>query len=622
MVSKIGSGFRNLKTLTKVMLGFAAVGVIIVVVGLVGVMGLQQVGNQLRIVYENSTVSLANLGIMSSNLGLYHDGVLRAGRVSGKAEFENTRRALPALKRKTLEPFEAYASGRLGASGSSAQEQQQVQALQEALQAYFASTTRALSALENSFAPGLTEEQRTMLWDVGWRGLSAEVAGNYSVATLQVGTLLNTVREIAQQLNETGQAVAENRTRMMIAGALVAIVLGLGIGYLLATSISRSVTHIAQVAKQAAAGHLKARAHLDSRDELGQMGIAFNTMLDRITTLVQTEEERDTLQKRLREFLGFVSEVSKGDLTKRGEVTEDMFGNLADAFNLMVDRFSQLMKQVKTAADRVNESAESLRNTSSQMSETAQQQTGESQRTLDAVEGLTQSMRQVSESAEASSGSARQTLGATERGSSALQDTLRDMQGIREAVQRLSKQVKSLGDRSLEISQIVSTIKDLASQTNLLALNAAIEAAGAGEAGARFAVVADEVHKLAESSTQATHQIANLVKVIQTETQDVVLAMERETQAVETGSASALRTGDIFKEISDIAQRSSELAEAIALSAKQQTSSTETVAESIWEFNSGAHKTQKAAEETRLTVEEMAKLAAGLTATVGKFKLN
>ncbi|NUQ01879.1 MAG: aldo/keto reductase, partial [Armatimonadetes bacterium] len=61
-------------------------------------------------------------------------------------------------------------------------------------------------------------------------------------------------------------------------------------------------------------------------------------------------------------------------------------------------------------------------------------------------------------------------------------ETVRDMQSIRSAVQRMAKQVKGLGDRSLEISQIVSTIRDIANQTNLLALNAAIEAAGAGEA--------------------------------------------------------------------------------------------------------------------------------------------
>jgi twitching motility protein PilJ len=351
------------------------------------------------------------------------------------------------------------------------------------------------------------------------------------------------------------------------------------------------------------------------------MAGSFNAMLDRITALVTSESERDDMQKRLMSFLVLVSDVGKGDLTKRGEVTADMFGNLADGFNLMVTRFGQLLKQVRESAERVNMSAGTLRDGAGRMAGTAKKQADESTKTLSAVEQLSSSMRQVSATAGASSESANQVLQATERGRVAVQETVQDMQSIRSSVQRMSKQVKALGDRSLEISQIVSTIRDIASQTNLLALNAAIEAAGAGEAGARFAVVADQVRKLAESSTGATREIAELVKVIQTETQEAVVAMEHETQAVEAGSASALRTGEVFKEISGIAQRSSELAQTIASAAVSQTASTDQVGRSIKEFAGGTLETQKATDSARVTVEDMAKLAEGLTSSVAQFKL-
>ena len=113
------------------------------------------------------------------------------------------------------------------------------------------------------------------------------------------------------------------------------------------------------------------------------MATAFNSMLDRITTLVQTEGERDQMQRQLMQFLALVSDVGKGDLTKRGTVTEDMFGNLADAFNLMLDRFGKLLRQVKEAAERVNSSAGNLRDTSGQMAGTAKHQAEESVRALE-----------------------------------------------------------------------------------------------------------------------------------------------------------------------------------------------------------------------------------------------
>ncbi|MBD0306009.1 MAG: methyl-accepting chemotaxis protein [Nitrospiraceae bacterium] len=429
------------------------------------------------------------------------------------------------------------------------------------------------------------------------------------------------IRAVAGDINEDGQALARRSTLVLTFGGFIAVALGLTIGYLMAQFFSRSVIHIADVATQAASGRLQARAKLDTHDELGQMATAFNAMPDRITALVQTEDKRNLMQRRLMNFLVLVSDVSKGDLTKRGEVTADMFGNLSDAFNLMLDRFGKLLRQVKEAAERVNYSAGALRDTSGQMAGTARHQAEESVRTLTSVEGLAVSMRQVAQTAGASSESAKQVLTATERGRVAVQETVQDMQNIRGAVQRMSKQVKGLGDRSLEISQIVSTIRDIASQTNLLALNAAIEAAGAGEAGARFAVVADQVRKLAENSTQATREIADLVKMIQTETQDAVVAMEQETQAVEAGSASALRTGDVFKEISKIAERSAELAQVIANAAIEQTQSTETVGRSIKDFTGGAVATQKATDSARVTVEEMAKLAESLTGSVAQFKI-
>lgn len=612
---------KNLKALHKIILGFSTIIVGMMVIGFIGLMGLTTLKNQLRSLYAESTVGVSQVAVSGMHFSLYHNALLSAADQKHKEALDKAITPLAELKRQTMTPLEAYRPSATHETADGRRDGQELDVLLSTLRDYFASAERAVGALNDSFDLSLSDAQRQSMRELGATVLSTDVALWHGRSTWRFQWVAQLMQDLAGELNESGQRMAAYFTNVMLGVAVMTILLALALGYVLARSIVGDIIHVADVATQAVAGNLQARASLESDDEVGHMAKALNVMLDRITALVSTEEERDRMQKQLMQFLVLVSDVGKGDLTKRGEVTADMFGNLADGFNLMIQRFSQLMKHVRQAAERVNTAASKLKDNAGQMAGTAKRQAEESIKALSAVEQLASSMRQVTGTAGASSEAASQVLKATEDGRLAVQQTVQDMQRIQVAVQRMSKQVKGLGDRSLEISQIVSTIRDIANQTNLLALNAAIEAAGAGEAGARFAVVADQVRKLAESSTQATREIADLVKVIQSETRHAVVAMEQETQTVEAGSASALRTGDVFKEISTIAQRSAELARSIAAAAADQTVSTEQVRRSIKDFTGGAVETQKATDSTRATVEDMATLAEGLTTSVSQFKL-
>ena len=612
----------NLTTRTKLLASFGLVSLVIFAMATFGVLTLRQLSVASQAVYVDYTVPLADFAEMGSALTNHHQILINMTNITKHADFVSEFKRLAPYREKVNRVLADYEATVFRISRSGRDEEKDFAILKPAIEQYFKEAEGALSALADSFGKSLTPAQAENLRDLGILALRVNLQQPFDQVIARHHEQVLDLEDVAKDLNEDAQSTAFNGTVSLIIGGLVAVVVGLGIGYWIAQFFAKNLGHIAQVAQLAAGGNYQSRAKITTKEEIGQMATAFNTMLDRIiTSLKTTESERDDMQKRLMVFLVLVSEVGKGDLTKRGEVTADMFGNLADGFNLMTQRFGQLMKQVREAAERVNKSAVTLRDSANQMAGTAKQQADESVKTLSAVDQLASSMRQVSATAGASSESAKQVLHATEQGRLAVQETVQDMQNIRSAVQRMSKQVKALGDRSLEISTIVSTIRDIANQTNLLALNAAIEAAGAGEAGVRFAVVADQVRKLAESSTQATREIADLVKVIQTETQDTVVAMEQETQAVEAGSASALRTGEVFNEISGIAQRSSELAQTIASAAVNQTASTDQVGRSLKEFAGGAVATQKATDSARATVEDMAKLAEGLTSSVAQFKL-
>ncbi len=615
------SPVHNLTTRTKLLASFGFVSSIVVALAVVAVLTLQQLSAVSQTVYTEYTVPLADFAEMGGALTSHHQILTNMTSITNLPDIVSESKRLTPYREKVNRVITDYAATVLRLSRSGRNEAKDLATLKAAVEQYFMDAEGGLSALVDSFGKNLTTAQAENMRELGVLALRVNLQRPFDQVITRQREQVLSMQAAAKNLNEETQDIVSNATTNLIVGGAVAVIFGLGIGYGMAHFFSKNLVHIAQVAQSAASGNFQARANITSKDEFGQLAASFNAMLDRNTTLMTSEFERDEMQKRLMGFLVLVSDVGKGDLTKRGDVTADVFGNMADGFNLMIQRFAQLMKEVREAAVRVNQSAGVLRDNANQMTTTTKQQADESVKTLDAVEQLSLQMRQVAETASASSESAKQVLEATERGRVAVQATVQDMQGIRSSVKRMSKQVKALGDRSVEISQSVSTIRDIANQTNLLALNAAIEAAGAGEAGVRFAVVADQVRRLAESSTQATRDIADIVKVIQTETHDAVVAMDQETQAVEAGSSSALRMDEVFKEISGIAQRSSELAQTIASSAVNQTVSTDKVGRSIKDFADGAVETQKATDSARMTVEDMAKLAEGLTSSVSQFKL-
>ena len=124
------------------------------------------------------------------------------------------------------------------------------------------------------------------------------------------------------------------------------------------------------------------------------------------------------------------------------------------------------------------------------------------------------------------------------------------MRSIATAVSDTSHTVSLLGEDSHRISQIVTVIDEIARKTNLLALNAAIEAARAGEQGRDFAVVAGEVRRLAESTAQATGEIAGMIQGIQDRTRTAIASMESGTGTVEQGVATTNQAGESLQHAS------------------------------------------------------------------------
>jgi len=410
-------------------------------------------------------------------------------------------------------------------------------------------------------------------------------------------------------------------TRLAFISGFVAILAAAGLAVLVTRTLTVQIRHIMGLFSQIGVGNFEARAEVTSGDELGTLTTSLNAMLDSTLALIQTREERDAMQAAVVKLLDEVSGVAEGDLTAEAEVTADATGAIADSFNFMIAQLREIVSGVQNATLQVSSSANEIQATAEHLAQGSESQAMQISDAAAAIEEMAVSIQQVSENATLSATVGEQALTNAQQGTKSVHDTMEGMNRIRDQVQETAKRIKRLGESSQEIGEIVQLIDDIADRTSILALNASIQAAMAGEAGRGFAVVAEEVERLAERSTEATKQIASLVRAIQNETSEAVSAMEDATRDVVEGSALAEQAGQALGEIEAVSNRLAELIQSISLASKQQARGSETLAKSMDEIAEVTQQTAAGTRQAAVSISTMASLADELRGSVSTFQL-
>jgi methyl-accepting chemotaxis protein len=432
---------------------------------------------------------------------------------------------------------------------------------------------------------------------------------------------------LVQQQEQVSEAAAAGASAYVtgiwvtiVAGLLIFAVSGI-LGYL----ITRSITLPLRSAVESAKGIAQGRFEITASEELGQVAQAFSGVQ---TALVETrelkakvEKDNEELQANIMELLKVVAEASDGNLTVRAPITAGALGNVADAFNTLLESLQTLLSEVRTQIGRTNDVVESIRDLSRKMASGATHQSRELDSASQLVQRMSADIERVSERAGVAAAAAKRTEESAHEGTQAVHNVISGMDQLRANVQAGAKKMKNLGDRSMEITSIVSTISRISEQTNMLALNAAIEAARAGEHGRGFSVVAEEVRKLAERTAGATQEIDKLVKSIHLETNETVDAIEQQTQVVEQESALVGQAGESLMKIRQVSGESATVVVDISNVARQQAEGTGHVVKTMGQISAIARSTQEGAEGTVATVTQLATLSNQLRESVNRFKV-
>lgn len=395
----------------------------------------------------------------------------------------------------------------------------------------------------------------------------------------QVETTGWTVINIVDQ-NELFSSV--NKVMMFILIIAVILVVGLSRAiYKISNKLLNPIDDICIFADKVSQGNLSELIEIKSDDEIGKVAEAFNNTI-----------------KNLRDYISEIDKtldnVAKGnfDINIEYEYKGD-FINIKKSLINIISSMNETFKEIKEATVQVKGGSEQVASTAQTLSQGAAEQAS-------GIEELTASIGEINEEVQNSANNAKDT-------NKIAYDLGEQIQGSNEKMKEMLYAMNEIENSSRNIKEVITTIDSIAEQTNLLALNAAIEAARAGEAGKGFAVVAEEVRKLAEESSKAVKNTAELI--------------EGSMKSVENGKVIADTTAMSLVEVVDYTKNVVELVDNITKSLEEQALSIKQINGGIDQIADVVQSNSAISEESAAASEELSAQAENLENMINRFKL-
>ncbi len=331
-----------------------------------------------------------------------------------------------------------------------------------------------------------------------------------------------------------------------------------------------------------------------------------------------------SITRPLNRTVGALRDIAEGEgnLTARIESSSrDEIGDLGRAFNTFVEKIQALVGQVAHSTEELGGAAQRIAGITAETHTGAGQQQNESEQLATAITEMAAAAEEVARHAADAAAAAGNADEASDSGRQVVAQTTDAVERLAHEVAAASEVMDRLGENSERIGEILDVIQNIAEQTNLLALNAAIEAARAGEQGRGFAVVAEEVRSLAARTQEATGQIHGMIETLQHGTREAVEAIGKSAREAHGVAEQAGQARSSLDHITSAVTAISDMNSQIATAATEQSSVAEEINRNIATISQVADQTAASTQQLESASRQLGELSARLRELIGHFRI-
>ena len=560
---------KNLKVSQKLMVSFLLVVILTAIVGVIGIVGMTTLSNADEEMYENNARPMGDIAVMYDLLSTQR--ICAANMViflESDPQFSQDEEVSLAEKEAQFEAALKDYSGRL----SNDEEREIYNNIESS---YYNEFAACKQNVKDAVASGDAAAMASAIKELD--SVGSDVSGYLDEANALNNTL-------ASEKVEANKALSLRMTVLLIIVVAVAVVASVVLAVYISSLISKPLSAMAQALDQiGTTGNLalpgdvaqSAQECVERKDEIGICARAFGSLIGRLSAVGNALEQ--TAGGDLTSELAPLS-----DKDTMGLSLEKMTGNL----NKMFSEINASSTQVSTGAQQIADSAQALAQGATEQAAS--------------VEELSGSIAEINTMAKENTKNATEAFdGVSQAG---------QMMGV--CVEQMSQMLdamRTIDEKSQNITKTTKVIDDIAFQTNILALNAAVEAARAGQHGKGFAVVAEEVRNLAAKSAEAAQETAAL--------------LESSSQSVAEGSEIVEKVNGSLQAAVEIAQQNAtKIADVKAVSEHQSEAMTH-VTIGIDQVAQVVQQNSATAEQSAAASEEMSGQSGMLQQLVSQFRL-